>query len=825
MANANFDILLKFILDESSKQKTKSGVDDLNKKLDETGTKASQISKGVDEWSKSLKEAERLSKKFGDEFTKRYEAAIATGKSLEEAIAGVRKELEKTSEAPNDKGAIADQIKRANAEARLLRREAAAIVNDFERVRLAQIKSFGSRLGGASRTGLVASGALFAGVFAEANRFAKEAEETGKATRATREWTAATKELAQARARVDTVLLREALPLLQQAAEIASRTAGFIESHPELIRAALETGKIVAGLSVLGILASKGIALYADAKALLFGTEQLAAAKLQDQAATKQLSAAALQAKLAGIKVPAAAAAAGATAATVGSIAGAILANVAIQGLIFRATAPLRRATGLSDVVTGGAQRAGNLIGKFSGLPTEEIERKSLVFSAIIGRLTGDIDENSELWKKAAASIELAGDKVATTADDLISAAGQIAGSAHESEIVDAFQKWKEDDARIVQEAADQRVRIVAEAEKSVTAETAKFASTVAKINSGADKRAESITSNFYKEQAAAETRYQQQRAKLIKDGAQEIRDIQEEHQERLRKLIQDHDERVEGLVSSRDALGLAKENRRFAQEKAEENRGVREEIAKRKQQLAERLQEMAAEHQAEQAQRFADFQERLAENEAQRQEELKAAAAAHAEELKQIREQKATQLRELTASLNAELQRRQHYFIAQIRDLDAALLGERNLKNRNYALMLIEAQRFFNAWSSMIPGSSTATTPTPTAISPTTGTGFGAFFGSSFASGGYASGIVRTGEEGREFILSNRATRAAERMVGGGLTQDAILSALARGGTGNSRSLTVNDNSRFDGRISASQVREIKRETRKEILKEFGFG
>jgi hypothetical protein len=793
MGNNTEDVILRFILDRSGQQSTKAGVDQLTGDL-------SDVDKIV---RAATKDFAALEKQITESTTPREFDVIA------EKLKAVDQQIK-------------DITKSYQLQARVARAEAANITSDFEKVRVAQIKAFGDKLGGASRTALLGGAAILGGAFAESNRFAKEAEETGKATQATREWAAATKELAQARASVDADLLQQTLPLLQEAARIAKQAASFVEKNPEIVSAALKTGEVLAALGAVGIAVSKGIRLYADAKALLLGTEELAAAKLQDEAADKQLRAALLQAGVDGVpdgKTPKAPSAL----ASAGQLVFGVAASAAVVAIVNQ----ILNATGVGKVIEDAQAKArasgtGRVYPGFINDP----QKRALQVQLNNAKTPEDVERLRN-------EIEGLGKQSQDTADVINNAMGQIAGSAHESEIVDAFQKWKEEDARIVQEAAEKRVQIVADAEKRVTAETAKYASTVSKINTGADKRAESITSNFYKAQAAAETRYQEQRAKLIRDGAQEIRDIQEEHQERLRKLERDHAERMEGLVSSRDALGLAREKRQFAQAKAEENRGTREEIAKRRQQLAERLQEMAAEHQAEQAQRYAEFQERLAENEAQRQEELKAAAAAHAEELKQIREQKAEQLRELTAQLNAERQRRQQYFIAQIRDLDATLLGERNLKIQNYNLMLRDAQTFFNSWRALMSSGSTTTTTTPTSTTPTatapSGGGFGSFFGSffggNFASGGYASGIVQTGEQGTEFVLTNRTTRAAEKIIGGGLTQDAILSALARGGTGSSSSLTINDQSRFDGRISASQVREIKRETRNEILRELGIG
>ena len=133
--------------------------------------------------------------------------------------------------------------------------------------------------------------------------------------------------------------------------------------------------------------------------------------------------------------------------------------------------------------------------------------------------------------------------------------------------------------------------------------------------------------------------------------------------------------------------------------------------------------------------------------------------------------------------------------FIAEIRDLDASLLGEKNLKARYYTLMLADADKFLADYRLKLAS-------TPTAVPP----------GS--ASGGYVGyGVRLLGEQGREFVLSNSTTKAAEEYIGRGLSQDSILSALVRG-SGNSRNVTYNDQRRFNATVPLSERRAIAKET-----------
>lgn len=78
-------------------------------------------------------------------------------------------------------------------------------------------------------------------------------------------------------------------------------------------------------------------------------------------------------------------------------------------------------------------------------------------------------------------------------------------------------------------------------------------------------------------------------------------------------------------------------------------------------------------------------------------------------------------------------------------------------------------------------------------------------------ADGGYVgSQIVRVGERGREFVLSNRTTRAAESVIGGSLTQQRVLQAM-RG--------NVYQSMRFNGSIGAADKREIQNIARRAAM------
>ena len=78
-------------------------------------------------------------------------------------------------------------------------------------------------------------------------------------------------------------------------------------------------------------------------------------------------------------------------------------------------------------------------------------------------------------------------------------------------------------------------------------------------------------------------------------------------------------------------------------------------------------------------------------------------------------------------------------------------------------------------------------------------------------AGGGELSraGLFKGAENGREFVMNNRTTKAAESIIGGKLTQERLLQALAGG-----RNVSYHDARRFDASVSANDRRMIRNDT-----------
>jgi hypothetical protein len=731
-----------------------------------------------------------LEDRFSEEMDKtisHFEERLKRAESLKE-IESIERQFQDVKQVVDDTTAS------LNAQSSVLRAHAALLANQVTqlRARSAEAARIASSLAQQSGLSLATGTGIVGGIFAEANRFAKEAEDAGKATQATREWTQATKELAAARERVDRVLVREALPLLQDVARLATQASEFVESHPELVQAGLNTGKILIALGAVGIIASRGIKLYADVLYLQSVPIQLQAARLQAQAAQQQLIAARLKADQLGVGAtpPGGRAGAPGLMSTITMVVAGLAASAAVVTLVDQILERSRFAQEREDAIERARDQGARI---YPGiLPPAERELQNQLNRA---QIAGNAEEVARLRGE----IDKLGEAAEETGEVVGRALTRLAGHENEEAIVSAFTQWQEEDRRLIEEAAADRVRILADAERRIAEETRRYAQQRVEITRQFDETRAQIIRDFGERSRDAEIQYAEARADIIRDAGEEVRQIEEQHQENIRRMTLEHNQRVADLTASRDALGLVKEQRRFDQERAEAERETNQEIAQRRRNIAIRLQDLANEFASERAQRQAQFEQSLADNEARRQEELKALAAAHAEELRQIREQRAAQLRELQESLNAERLRRREVFLAEIRDLDAALLGERNLKLQRYAQMLADADKFLADWRNKVAAGLTGgSVPVRD-------------------QGGYVGpGIFRV-ERGREFVMDPQTTRAAERMIGGQLNQQSLMRALVSG----RGQVTLHYQPRIDGRISVADRRALLQDTLQAIRQE----
>jgi hypothetical protein len=457
------------------------------------------------------------------------------------------------------------------------------------------------RLGVASR-GLLAGGtAITGGIFAFAAKYVKDAK---VATEVTENWEAAQRSLSESGQRAGAVLAETALPLLEKAAELAEKASGFVEENPEIVRAALNTGVLIAGLGAIGVAVSKGIRIYADYLYLAAVAKEAQGFAFFDKAVNKFLAGTATFGRGSGAAT--AVGAGGAGAAGTAGIGGA-LATIA---------------TTLGSLVAGGllGDKIGEAIAKKLD-PTDTADFSASDYINVLKQLIAvdsfyyaefilGQEKGLKVFEAVAKFLGLRQTQDAGGGEELT---GVRASDAFE-QILAAYEKYRDDDLKLVNDHYAERKKIVDDSLAQEQAATRKMQEAVSKVRSDSGRQIAKATRDFRQNEVKAEADYINQRAEIIRDSGEEIAKIERDLRERLRKMALDHDERLSGLVRSRDALGIVKEQRRYDRERAEAVRASNEQIRQRRRDIAIRLRDLQATFERERAERLIEFQQRLAE-------------------------------------------------------------------------------------------------------------------------------------------------------------------------------------------------------------------
>lgn len=654
-----------------------------------------------------------------------------------------------------------------------------------------------------SKRMFVGSVAFISGIVAFSNNYIKNLDETNTLTR---KWESNSKRVQEAQQRIGKITAQEVLPLYEKAAGIVEDIAGFVESNPQIVKAALNTGLFVAGFSALVIATSKGIKFVADVSYIATVTTQFLASKKMEDAANKQLLASTqmsggqIAQQLRGAFGLAPAAAGAGVAATVATTLAVIASGAVIGTVVYDILAKQFGLTRVNQIATGGAYKAGQGIGQVAqqfGMSPEEAERKSIVFAAIIGKLSGAIDKNSPLWINAANSIK--------KASEIIQSSVSLSGSQYEDQIVRAYTQMQEDELKSTQEYNRDRKNIVEQANNDLVQAAIRNAKSISAINKSYDNDIRNITGNYMRQSKMAEVAYAKQRADIIQNSSREIQRIEEDSQERLLKMRREHESNMEGFVARRDAFGLKKEVKRYNEQRQEEIANTNKEIGRRRQDLQIRLNDLAQNFAAERAMRAAEYAQALADAKVRRDEQLKLQAEQYKEEQQQIRDNKRKQLAEAQKNFIEEGKQRHNAFVAMVRDLDAALLGEAKRKREYYNLMLQDAEKFLSQYRATLPGGGTTWGNSGAGIISNKGND------RTRDSGGYMTkGLYALAQNSiPEMVMSGKTTRMAESVMGQ-ITQEKLQALFAGGG----KSLTINEgNKRFDSRLSMQDRRAIKKD------------
>ncbi len=578
-------------------------------------------------------------------------------------------------------------------------------------------------------------------IFGALNAFLQTANQADPiATR----WRSAQLEIERSYMRIGAVATNELLPAIEAAARLMDTVADFVERNPGAISLALGTG----------ITAKIGGAVLQTGGTILTSLGALKSLGLLGGSATGT-------------------AAGGGALATIGTALTAIspalltiasvLGGIGLGAGVYEGMArskwgqDMGLAT-LNQYATVGANILGDLFSNIStalGLLDEtEAERKTTIFTAMIAKITGAIDENSPLWQSA---LSMLPSETAGTAQPMIS-----------QEALDAYQRYQEQIASLEEQYGEQRSAIVEQ-----------YAKQRAQLEAQYEQQRAVYIQRFQQQEADALEDYYASRAEAAQDYQIDVQRAEKDHQRQMRDLLKDHQQRMSDLTDARDALGLVREERAYEDERQQAEEEYQIEMKRRSEDFARQLQQMENQFRIQRERRIRDFNQQL--------EEM---AAQHEQQMALLQQQEVETLQELERGYEEQKQLLAKSLRETVLTIDANLIGGQAELQARSAKLLSDFKQWLESVQLNMPGTGFQSNYYQSGI-----------FGR--AIGGYAdNGIYRLGEAGREFVLNNRATRAAEQIMHGRLTQDGLVATL---GGRQMMHVTVNT-----GGLSMSQIRQV---------------
>jgi hypothetical protein len=542
-----------------------------------------------------------------------------------------------------------------------------------------------------------------------------------------RRWATAQKEIQASYERLGAVAAESLLPAIEAAADLVENIADLVEKNPELVKAALALG---GGLQVVG-----GGLQMAGNLAMLTGSLQ-------------KLGLGGAGAAIKGGLGAAGKAAGGFLAGTGGAILGGV--GLGLGGYEALARSQAGQKAGLANLgqyASVAAYGAGSLFGEETGQKW---------FQAM-GELTGVIEKQTAVEQKKTGS--------AATPETLqLYADYQAAVDERKA----AEQQHEQERTDLVNEQGQQRAALEAKYEQSRTDLIAQFASQTFKASA-----------DFAKNEARTERDYYAQRQQTAQKFGVETARMEADHQKEMRRMQQEHNQRSADLVASRDALGLVKEQRDYETERRRAEQDYSIQAERRHADYAAQLREMEASFAQQRARRMQDFSEQQAER-----------AADQKNRLAQLEKQRQLEVAEFDKNAQerldalAENQRQEMELLRKTETARQQLLtavAVRGLSQTQYQAEQL-FQKFdqrFNQWLNGQRGAGWQ--------SASGGGSMGSSIIKGYAAGGYVNqpGAYNLAERGHEYVLNNRTTQAAERLMGQKLTEQNLLQSLAgRGGS-----------------------------------------
>jgi len=449
-------------------------------------------------------------------------------------------------------------------------------------------------------------------------------------------WKAAQAEMQASFARIGGIAIQQLLPTVELVARVTDDIAKLVEKNPWMVNAAVGMGSVM-------LLIGKTTELITQTALLIMAVQMLQKTSMFSSL-TGMLGGDSSAGALGAVALP--------VAGIVTAITGGVLAGLAGNELLNKGGAPNAPT---NQVLTVGALGLGTMFGNLMNLDDKEIQRKALVFAAVIAKMTGAIDENSPMWLKAWQSIPQ--NAPSTTNDQTFAQQNVDLYIQYEQAKADAAAKYGEQIKQVEADTAAKRVQIIQQ-----------FATQAAAAESNYARQRSSAVSSYQNAEAKAEEAYQQQRLKAQETFNVDMQRMAQDHQIALQKLEEGHTSRVRDLVAARDALGLMKENESYQQQKNDENSKYNLEAQRKKEDYQRQMADLLTNFITQRNQRAKDFAIQMADM-----------AKAHAAEMATLQQNEQDQLDLLAKSKQDQLSKLRDAYAQQVDLLDKGFIQQIN--------------------------------------------------------------------------------------------------------------------------------------------------
>jgi hypothetical protein len=497
------------------------------------------------------------------------------------------------------------------------------------------------------RVGAVGA-AILGPITLAANQYVKT---VGLASEKSRLWIDAQHEIEDSTLRIGKVGAETLLPYMEKAADLAESVAGLIESNPDIIKAAVIGGTVLAGggaaLSTIGVIMNSVGKLGA-----LLGLGKAAAGA-------------------AGGAAGAAGAAGGLTALGVG---GAALGGVGLGGIVYDFLAKnfgVGGGTRLSQFATVGAFGIGNIFGK------------GQEWAKSVGMATGAFDQAAEAAERAAAATR----KTAQAETDIQAEKGLGSYIAYIKQKSKADKDFERDSQKIASDTGKSLTKL----EKDYGAERTKALGDF-------DRSRLRQLRDFGKTEAASEASYYGERTKRAAQyGVEELRS-EEDHQRAMQRLSQSHAKTMRDAIASNDAKAAFEEMQSYEEQRGQAEQDYQVEVQRRSEDRALELSENEAQFKAERAQRLEDFAQQQRDEKEDFDRSQNEKAAQYTAQKQAIVDAGVEQLAALKSGYGDQKTAQRAAFTEQLNSLGIYLGDEKKLRDQYYDDMLRSFKAFMQS-------------------------------------------------------------------------------------------------------------------------------